>query len=59
MCWGVCLQEEEFTLVPGKLTWWRGGEQPGTRVLPGHVLGASSTELSPAVGLGQLGHSGI
>lgn len=60
MCWGLCLQEEEFTLVvPGKLMWLRGGEQPGTCVIPGPVFGVSRTELSPAVGLGELGDSGI
>lgn len=54
------MQEEELTfVVPGKLTWLRGAEQPGTRVLPGPALGVGSTELSPAVGLGQLAHSGI
>lgn len=45
-------------MVPGKLKWLRGGEQPGTCALPGPVLDVS-TELSPATGLGQLGHSGI
>lgn len=60
MCWGVCLQEEEFTLVvPGKLMWLRDREEPSTRAFPGPVLGVSSTELSRDTGLEQLGHSGI
>lgn len=45
-----------YFVVPGKLMWLRGGEQPG---LPGPVLGVSSTKLSLPIGLEQLGHSGI